>query len=326
MNIPSSYRSSGSLSEKVRRLISRQKKEWPLLQQNYAGLDGIESRSFSFGDFQVIAQFNPGRIRSSAAKTDKESIRQRVCFLCEHNRPKEQQGVDFNGKYTILINPFPIFPEHLTIPLNEHLPQNIKPYFRDMLQLSRQLPGFTIFYNGPLCGASAPDHFHFQAGTEKVMPTDLEFEKITALYGELLFQDEQIVIHSVGGTYLRKFIVLLSASEHELIWRFEQILNILEERGQEGEPMMNILSAFRNGCWNVIIFPRDQQRPWQFFEEGVRKILISPAAVELGGLSVLPRKEDFDKLTNHDLTDIYRQVTINDADFGLIRKKIKTIL
>lgn len=326
MTVPPSYQPSGSLSEKVRLLIRHQKTEWPLLQQNYAGLEKIESKNYSFGEFQIMAQFNPERIRSSAAKTDEESIRNRTCFLCESNRPKEQQGIDFDGKYTILVNPYPIFPEHLTIPLNKHLPQNIEPYFPDMLQLSRQLPGFTFFYNGPRCGASAPDHFHFQAGTTAVMPVDLEIEKILILYGDLLFQDKQITIRSVGKEYLRKFIFLLSASEQELTRRFVQIQRILEERGMENEPMMNILSAYKNGRWSVIIFPRDQQRPWQFDEEGDRKILMSPASVEFGGLSVLPRKEDFNKLSKDNLVSIYNQVTINDADFELIKKKIKNCL
>ncbi|MGV8095589.1 MAG: DUF4922 domain-containing protein [Mangrovibacterium sp.] len=326
MTIFSSYQSSRSLSGKIRLLIRQQKAEWPLLQQNYSGLSRIESKSYSFGEFQIIAQFNPERIRSSAAKTDEESIRKRACFLCENNRSAEQQGVPFNGRYTILINPYPIFPEHLTIPLNEHLPQSIEPYFPDMLKLSRLLPDFTIFYNGPRCGASAPDHFHFQAGTGNMMPVDLEIEKILTRYGDLLFQDKLIIVQSVGKEYLRKFIFLSSASEQEIICRFKQILRILEERGQEGEPMMNILSVYKNEKWNIIIFPRDQQRPRQFFEEGDRQILMSPASVEFGGLSVLPRKEDFDKLIMHDLADIYNQVSINDTDFELIKKKIKDTL
>lgn len=325
MTIPFSYPSSGSLSEKVKRLLVQQKESWPLLRRNDAALGRMASRSFSFGEFQVIARFNPERIRSSAAKTDEESVRKRACFLCSHNRPNEQQGIDFNGKYTILINPFPIFHEHLTVPLNGHLPQEIRPYFPDMLELGRQLPDFTIFYNGPRCGASAPDHLHFQAGTGKVMPTDLELDRITALHGELLFQDRQIIIHAVGQAYLRKFIVLWSASADELTRRFGQIMEILEERGQEGEPMVNILSAYRDGYWHVILFPRDLQRPRQFFEEGGRRLIISPASVELGGLAILPRKEDFEKLTKADLADIYSQVTMNERDFKWVRKKIQQL-
>ncbi|MGD9556533.1 MAG: DUF4922 domain-containing protein [Mangrovibacterium sp.] len=314
------------LSEKVHRLITQQKSDWPLFRDNLAGMARIESKNYPFGEFQITAQFNPERIRSSAAKTDDVSIRERPCFLCEKNRPKEQQGIDLDGKYTILVNPYPIFPKHLTIPLKEHLPQRIAPYFRDMLQLSRELPGFTIFYNGPQSGASAPDHFHFQAGTKKVMPAEREMEKITALYGGVLYQDKGITVQWAGKEYLRKFICLRSASITELVRSFAIILNLLEERRQEGEPMMNILTGFENGNWTVTIFPRDRQRPRQFFEKGAKQIVMSPASVEFGGLAVLPRKEDFDKLSREDLADIYDQVTINDADFEQLKQTIKSTL
>lgn len=323
MTISSTYPSGKSLSERVRLLIREQKANWTLLQDNYAGLDLTESKSFSFGQFQIVAQFNPERMRSSAAKTDEQSIRRRACFLCGSNRPKEQRGIDVNGKYTILVNPFPIFPEHLTIPLNEHLPQNIEPYFPDMLQLSRQLPEFTVFYNGPQCGASAPDHFHFQAGTQKIMPVDREIGKILTLYGEILFQDKQTTIQAVGKEYLRKLIFISSTSKTETARHFRYILDTLKERGQEGEPMMNILSGYEKGRWRVIIFPRDKQRPWQFFAEGDKQILMSPASVEFGGFSILPGKEDFDKLSKDDLNDIFSQVTINDTDFDQVKEKIK---
>ncbi len=316
------------LTGQVRELIRQQKAEWPLLQKNYAGLSHVTSRSFSFGHFQIIVQFNPERIRSSAAQTDEASIRNRACFLCESNRPPEQKGIPVegrNGQYTVLVNPYPIFPEHLTIPLNEHVPQLISPYFGDMLRLSSQLPEFTVFYNGPRCGASAPDHFHFQACTAKLMPLENEIGKIRELYGVLLFKNGNMTIHAVGKEYLRKFIFLSSSSEKELESRFRQILNILEERGQEGEPMVNIICFFREEKWNMIIFPRDEQRPWQFYEEGSRQIIISPASVEFGGLTVLPRKEDFEKITNADLADIYSQVTVNDTDFELICNKIKAL-
>ncbi|MEL7587274.1 MAG: DUF4922 domain-containing protein [Prolixibacteraceae bacterium] len=324
MTIPSTY--NLSLSEKVSLLITQQKKDWPLFRDNLAGMDKIESRNFSFGEFQITAQFNPERIRSSAAKTDDASIRERPCFLCEKNRPKEQQGVDFKGRYTILVNPFPIFPEHLTIPLNEHLPQSIMPYFPDMLQLSRELPGFTLFYNGPQSGASAPDHFHFQAGTKMLMPAEREIGKITGLYGGTLYQDDQIKMQWAGKEYLRKFICMTSASAPAVIRHFMLVLTALEKRGQKDEPMMNILSGFENGSWKIVIFPRDRQRPRQFFEQGEKQIMMSPASVEFGGLAILPRKEDFDKLSHGDLADIYSQVTINDTAFNELMQTIRSNL
>lgn len=313
----------GSLERKVSELIDRQTQEWELAKANYAGLGKVESKTFHFDGFCIMAQFNPERIRSSGAKTDAESIQARACFLCADNRPAVQRGLDFLGKYTILINPYPIFPQHLTVALKEHLPQEIEPYLADMLKLSQALPGFTVFYNGPKCGASAPDHFHFQAGNKRLLPVYHDPETIVPRLGELLFQDETTVIHALGKDFLRNGLLYSSTSPVSLCRHLHVALDALKERGQEGEPMLNLLMDYEDGRWQVLLFPRDRQRPWQYFAEGAARILMSPASVEMAGLVILPRKEDFDKLTNGDLADIYQQVTINHHEFDLLKVRIK---
>ncbi|MGD9929826.1 MAG: DUF4922 domain-containing protein [Mangrovibacterium sp.] len=313
----------GSLERKVNELIDRQTQEWVLARTNYAGLGKVETKTFHFDGFRITAQFNPERIRSSGAKTDAESIQARACFLCADNRPAVQRGIDFSGKYTILINPYPIFPQHLTVALKEHLPQQIEPYLADMLQLSQALPGFTVFYNGPKCGASAPDHFHFQVGSKRLLPIYHDLGNIVARLGELLFQDETAAIHALGKDFLRNVLLYSSTSPVSLRHHLQLALDALKERGQEGEPMLNLLVDYEDGRWQVLLFPRDRQRPWQYFAEGTDRILMSPASVEMAGLVILPRKEDFDKLTNGDLADIYQQVTINEAEFDLLKVRIK---
>lgn len=312
-----------SLSQKVHQLINQQIESWPLATSNYAGLASVASRTIEFDGFKVKVQFNPERIRSSAAKTDAKSIQQRACFLCQKNQPEVQKGVDFQGDYTLLVNPFPIFKKHLTVPLNRHLPQEIEPYFNDLLQLSRELPEFTFFYNGPKCGASAPDHFHFQAGNANEMSIDTELDSIVAQLGEPILQNEHTRLVAVGKAYLRKLLYLESDSSTQITYYFQQILERLKQRGQEGEPMLNVLARFTRQKWRIVIFPRDRQRPSQFFAEGQEQILMSPASVEMGGLAILPRKEDFEKLTAKDLISIYEQVTINDTDFERLKDQLK---
>lgn len=315
--------SKSKLEISVREIIQQQKQVWELARINYLGLEKVETKAFEFDGFKIVAQYNPERIRSSAAKTDAESIARRACFLCAANRPAQQQGVTFGKQYTVLVNPFPIFTEHLTISLNTHLAQEIAPYFADLLQLSKQLTDFTLFYNGPKCGASAPDHFHFQAGSKNKMPLDSEIRHVINKWGQLLFQDEHTSITALGRKYLRNLICLISDSEQELIHHFKLILNFLNEAKTADEPMMNIVSRFENGQWIVVIFPRRQQRPQQFYANDSDQILISPASVEMGGLVILPRKEDFDKLTPDDLTDIYRQVSVGDEAFEELKDQIK---
>ncbi|HNZ62580.1 MAG TPA: DUF4922 domain-containing protein, partial [Paludibacteraceae bacterium] len=155
----------GNLNLKVKNLFKEQVSEWDLAKKNYEDLKNVQIKSFSFGDFEIVVQFNPARIVSSGAKVDEKTIKERKCFLCKENLPPQQKGVDA-GEYSILVNPYPIFPEHFTIPRKEHIPQQIKPFFSDMLELAKSMDEFVVFYNGPKCGASAPDHLHFQAGTK----------------------------------------------------------------------------------------------------------------------------------------------------------------
>jgi len=175
------------LNIQISSLLAEQKKSWKLARDNYAGLKTVRTKSFSFGDFEVKVQFNPARIVSSGAKVDAKTIAERKCFLCADNRPAEQRAVEF-GDYEILVNPFPIFPEHFTIPRKEHVDQQIKPYFADMLQLAEVLDDYLIFYNGPRCGASAPDHMHFQAGTKDFLPLVNDYKRLKATHTELLVE------------------------------------------------------------------------------------------------------------------------------------------
>ncbi|NOY97172.1 MAG: DUF4922 domain-containing protein [Chlorobi bacterium] len=284
----------------------------------------IKEREFLFEGFKVKVQFNPGRIISSSAKIDKESIAGRICFLCGKNRPKEQKGVEF-GDYEILVNPFPIFPEHFTIPRKEHLPQLIMPYFGDMLELSREIPGFTVFYNGPECGASAPDHFHFQAVGEEFMPINNEMESLKKGVSErILVLGQPCRVVNDG---LRKFFILEGNSKKMLNRQFAHIFDAMGELHPDGggEPMLNVLANFNDGAWRVLIFPRGKHRPWQYFEEGGKNILLSPASVDMGGVLITPLEKDFEKISREDIRDIFHQVLLPDNEFNTLTGFIQKI-
>ena len=156
----------------ISEFFDRQLQVWDTARNNFEALKNVKVKEFNVDGTTIKVQFNPGRIVSSAAKVDAKSLKERKCFLCAANRPAVQEGIAWGDDYTILINPFPIFPRHLTIPCNEHVDQLIKGRIADMMNLSRDLEGFTLFYNGPKCGASAPDHRHFQAGNRGLTPPD----------------------------------------------------------------------------------------------------------------------------------------------------------
>ena len=295
------------LQKKVYELLEQQTREWELAEKNYKGLEKVEKHYFDFDEgVKIGVQFNSERIYSSAAKVDDKSISERKCFLCHAHLPAEQKWVEFNDNYLVLVNPFPIFPKHLTIPHRQHIDQRIMEHFPEMLNLARELDDFTVFYNGPKCGASAPDHFHFQAGNKGFMPISEEFQKHSH---RLLKQAEKCTAWTMDN-YLRHCIVLNGNDEKTLVHWFEKIYNLMQKlMQQEPEPMMNILANRETDHWEIFIFPRKLHRPWQFFSEDDNRILLSPASVDMGGVLITPRKEDFEKLSASDILDIFTQVT-----------------
>lgn len=274
------------LQSEINHLFSAQQEDWLQLKDGVLQLDNLREREFTWGsDYHVRLQFNPARMVSTAAAISKEMIEKRPCFLCEANRPAQQKGIPFMGKYIILCNPFPILRNHLTIPLYSHVPQRIRKKVGDMLTLAELLPDYLIFYNGPKCGASAPDHFHLQAGLK--LP--------------LLMQ---------GDNELRSCLLLESEDKEEVQDLFEDIYQYLHHlQPEEEEPMMNVIAFTEGNKYKLHIFPRKAHRPRHYYENGKRQLLISPGALDMAGLMICVREEDFEKINKQDIEDIYSQVS-----------------
>jgi hypothetical protein len=306
-------------------LLDRQKGNWEQLAESYNSLKTVRSKYFEFDGFGITVQFNPNRLMSSSAIVDEEAIRKRKCFLCINNLPKNQKGILYNEDYLILANPYPIFPEHFTIININHFPQRITDSFYALLALSKIMSKYyTVFYNGPKCGASAPDHLHFQAGSKYFMPLDNDYPLLINKYGELLFEEPGLKILAVDDG-LRKFVALEGDAEDKLIFIFGLFLDAYGSlRKFEDEPMLNILSSYEeeNG-WRVIIFLREKHRPSHFYASDDNKILLSPAAVDLGGVCITPREVDFSKITKESLMEILTEVNICDDLFKSVKLAVR---
>lgn len=302
-----------SLQQKVDQLINQQTREWELAEKNYKGLAKAQRRELVFDNrVSVDIQFNPERIYSSAAKVDAKSISERKCFLCLPNLPEQQKGVDFGEDYVVLVNPFPIFPRHLTIPHRQHIDQLIKGRMGDMLDLAKELTDFVVFYNGPKCGASAPDHFHFQAGNKGFMPIEKEYDTLS----RVIVKGEDKCRVSTFSNYLRQCLILDGDDKKILCKWFDELYALMNTQlPAEPEPMMNVLVSFDQGRWKIFLFPRKLHRPRQYFEEGAKQILLSPASVDFGGVLITPREEDYKKLSYDDAEDIFKQVTWDEDTF-----------
>lgn len=306
------------LTEKVKDLFTQQLSEWELAKINYEQLSRVRTKSVDFGNYEVLVQFNPERIRSSAAKVDSKSIETRPCFLCKVNRPDQQRDLPFDNNYTILVNPFPIFHKHLTIARNEHCDQRIRNSFPDMLKLAGELPEFVVFYNGPQCGASAPDHLHFQAGEKGFMPLERDFlsrkftERISVKSGIELWLWEK---------YLRGILSLRGKEMNGLINAFEGFYGQIScMQPDKPEPMLNIIAYSDQNGYVIHIIPRKVHRPVQFFSEGSGQILVSPASVDLGGVIITPREIDFNRINREEITDIFRQVCFDENELLVLLK------
>ena len=305
------------LKDKVNELFESQVIDWELAGRNYGQLGKVMTRSFGFDGFEIIVQFNPERMRSSAAKVDAKSIADRPCFLCSQNRPPEQRGVTFGGRMTVLVNPFPIFTRHLTITSESHTGQRILDSFSDMIMLAGALPDYVIFYNGPQCGASAPDHLHFQAGNRGFLPIEKDFHGSNLSWK--IYEKNGIEIRQ-WKKYLRTLLTFKGNDPEALSSNFRSVYdNFVSIQPGIQEPMLNILAYRESGSWIIHFFPRKIHRPSQYFAEGREKILISPAAVDLGGVLITPREEDFTKISASDITDIFSQVCLDEHDLtGLL--------
>lgn len=309
------------MRQQLEELYHSQLKTFDLAAQNYAGLKNATYRDIHFPGFDIRLQYNPARILSTNAKIDADTLRKRSCFLCPANMPPEQQGFSYNEEYNIFINPYPIFEKHFTVPTTAHSPQQIGQRLGDMLDLAFELPGYTLFYNGPQCGASAPDHFHFQAAPRHIMPTEADVENSSLRL--ILRQDGH---HSIAtlNNYLRKILILKASDKQLLLQLFNETNEILQKQfPSDPEPMYNLLAWFDNCQWSVCIFPRKLLRPWQFFAEGDEKILFSPGCVDMAGLIIAPRREDFEKYSASMLADLFGQVSVDEPAWQKILLQIE---
>lgn len=320
---------SGSLSGEVDSLFKDQCENWTLARDNFSALKTVENKIFESANLNFIVQFNPSRIRSSAAKVDAKSIQERKCFLCIPHLPAEQKGVkvskdgnEFEHNYMILVNPFPIFDKHLTIPDTDHTDQRIRERVGDMLSLANKLTDYVLFYNGPKCGASAPDHMHFQAGNKGFMPLERDFDALNDGLEVLLKEKDEVKITTLTGIPARTFI-FRSESREAINRQFKEFYDSFAAMvPDEAEPMMNILAMKKGKEYILIVFPRKLHRPSQFFAEGDDNLLISPASVDLGGVFITPQEKDFKKIKLSDINDIIRQITINNDMFDALCKAL----
>jgi hypothetical protein len=304
-----SRETSRDLSELCIKLLSEQKKTWPDLAQGYETLKNIKTREILCNGFSIRVQHNPGRARSTLADVGEKSVNERPCFLCISNLPEDQKGILYQEEYLILCNPMPVFSGHFTIACLIHQPQAIAEHIDTFLQLMGDFgDSWSILYNGPRCGASAPDHLHFQAIPAGKMPIEKE---ITGENGLVEITEIESVRISRAKGLGRETIVLESDGPTAMAIAFKGIVTALKSAiNGNHEPMMSV-AGFRDGNkWLLVVFPRAKHRPEAFFRQGADRVAVSPAVIEMGGVLVTPLEKDFERLDKSVVESIFREVSL----------------
>lgn len=303
----------------ISRFFNRQLEMWEDARHRFRDLKHVEVRQLSD---QLKVQFNPARIVSTGAKIDKHTLGERPCFLCERNRPKEQMTKQIDDHFQLLVNPFPILPIHFTIPATKHQPQSIYRHYGEMHRLLSLHSELMVFYNGPKCGASAPDHLHFQAGTSGVLPLQTNWQRLSRNLTDVIsLTDEEKI--SVLRDFLVPAFVIISKSEDSDEELFHRLYRSMPMRGDESEPMMNIIAWRKDDEFISVVIPREKHRPDAYFAEGEAQMMVSPGALDMAGLIITPREEDFSKINLDKATALLRECGISAEKMEAIVSNLK---
>ena len=304
----------------ISRFFNRQLEKWDDARHRFRDLKHVETKKLSE---EVRLQFNPARIVSTGAKIDKKTLGERPCFLCDKNRPKEQMSQQIDERFHLLVNPFPILPIHFTIPARKHQPQAIYKNYGEMHRFLSLHSELMVFYNGPKCGASAPDHLHFQAGTSGILPLQANWQRLSRNLTDVISLNDEEKIAVVRDFIVPAFVII-SKSEESDETLFHRLYKSMPMRGDETEPMMNIIAWRKEDEYISVVIPREKHRPEAYFAEGDAQVMVSPGALDMSGLIITPREEDFHKLTEESATTILQECGISTEKMNSIVTKLKT--
>ncbi|HEY7911097.1 MAG TPA: DUF4922 domain-containing protein [Blastocatellia bacterium] len=317
-----------SLRARLNALIEQQRSTWPALGAGYDALADIETKRIRVAETGAVVQHNPHRIKSTAARIDRASVEARRCFLCEQNLPPEEKGLAYGDDLVLLCNPFPVLDKHISVVHREHVEQRLGRHIETMLGLAADLaPDYFVLYNGPECGASAPDHLHFQACSRNLLPIEeaLRQEDTAGADCDACFESarEGFELFTLSGAG-RTVIVMRGGSDAEISEWAARVLDDLARETDKREAMVNLISTYDRGVWTLYMFPRSRHRPAAFFAEGEERLTISPGAIDMAGVIVVPERAHFDRLTGELVEGIFAEVSYNEEAINDLLERIST--
>lgn len=305
----------------LQRFFNRQLEKWEKARINFRDLQKVETRKLDCGDNMVLVQFNPARMVSTGADMQKAETGARPCFLCDKNLPPEQFAKAIDDDFHLLVNPYPILPMHFTIPNKHHVPQAIYDNYGEIYKILQLFPDLTVFYNGPHCGASAPDHAHLQGGKGGRLPLQTDWQRLSRGLETLLSQQDGSL--SVMRNFVSPAFIIKSRTAEAGIEMFRQLYSSLPKRAEEDEPMMNIVAWMDDNSYLAVVFPRRKHRPDIYHAHGEERMLVSPGALDMAGLIITPRKDDFLRMTPETAESVLQECAASKDEIQQTIRKIE---
>ena len=324
---PREHGDQKSLSALIDDLLTHQSAHWMLLRENIRNCLQTEITTLTPGHFAVRMQYNPARMQNTTANVDQAVVRQRLCKLCPEQLFPEQRGVAYREQLIILCNPYPILDRHLSIVDVQHVPQAIEGRLPLILELARDLSqDFVVFYNGPQCGASTPEHFHVQAGGAQDVPVLehhrlVEQDSLFHRHKKMLWQQEELEIFTLKNYYVRVLIYHGADPQALSDWIEHTIQEFARLSGRKNEPLISLLVHYTPPTWNIYLFPRAKHRPAGYFDG---TFIVSPASLDMGGCMAIPLREQFDNVHTEQVKQVFDEVSLPPELFAQLIREIIT--
>ncbi|MBR5061340.1 MAG: DUF4922 domain-containing protein [Prevotella sp.] len=319
-------KTEGDADDVLQRFFNHQLERWDDARRHYRELSNVQLRELGCGDNVIQVQWNPARMVSTGAKIDHKSLAERPCFLCVKNRPLSQVSKSVDDKFELLVNPFPILHTHFTIPAKRHQPQQVLDSYCEIHKLLKLYPKLTVFYNGSECGASAPDHLHLQAGIGDQLPIQAGWQRLSRNMEVILSLNDMECLALVRD-FLCPVFVIKSRHSHTDYDLFKALYKALEGKRsfslRRKEPMMNIVGWRLGDDFITIVFPRKKHRPDCYFAEDDMKMMVSPGALDMSGLMITPRKEDFERMTPEIAEGILRECSLTTDEVEQVVERLR---
>lgn len=306
-------------------LVAHQKQHWPVLRAGYERLKLAETRRIAVAETNVVIQHNPARFVSTAASVDAAAVEARGCFLCPDRLPEEEKGLPYADELVVLCNPFPILENHLTIVARDHGAQAVEGSVEWLLRLAHDLgPDWFVLYNGPQCGASAPDHLHFQACSRNGLPIfdDLKANEAPSESGCDICEHtrDNLELFTIEGCGRSTVVFRSNTADYISQLAYAALMLLPSSSGEE--PLVNLIGTWGAGQWTLLMFPRARHRPEAYYAEGDDRMLVSPGSIDMAGVVVTPRRRDFERLDSRTMEGIYDEVSLDD---GLVNEVLEQV-